>query len=304
VVGDSPTNVYATFNPLDRNGQAVAPALSNGNLTAPSLSAGNTNAVSSQPIPSTGKWYMEFEYSTAANPNYGLINNTGTGHGNQTGNFSVYHNEVAGYALCNTNAPGSDGNHATTSGDVGLIAVDASANKLWCGRYRSGVVVWCGGGDPATGTSPTFSGAGGGGVYSTAFDITQFNRPYASSGGGSDVVNANFGQRTWRWTPPAGFMGLCTANMPATSGRTSGSFTGNASADGPFVYTGAVPQTLTINGNAVTWGAHADKLANGFKIRSSSASYNASGANTWAATYNKKPTVGSNKVPANAQANP
>ena len=56
---------------------------------------------------------------------------------------------------------------------------------------------------------------------------------------------------------------------------------------------------MTINGNAVTFGTHADKLANGFKVRSSSASYNASGSNTYVAT-----TVAEVLKYENAQPNP
>jgi len=79
---------------------------------------------------------------------------------------------------------------------------------------------------------------------------------------------------------------LCTNSLPISTPdiTTSGSFTGNASADGPVIYTGGVPETLTINGNAVIWGTHADKLASGFKVRTASASYNSSGTNTWTAT--------------------
>ena len=83
----------------------------------------------------------------------------------------------------------------------------------------------------------------------------------------------------------AGYKALCQANLP-DSGTVvvSGSFTGNASADGPVVWMNGVPDTLTINSNAVTFGTHADKLATGFKLRTSSASYNAAGSNTWTAT--------------------
>jgi hypothetical protein len=51
------------------------------------------------------------------------------------------------------------------------------------------------------------------------------------------------------------------------------------------VWLGGAPETLTINGNAVTFGVHADRLANGFKVRSAAAAYNNSGTNTWSATY-------------------
>lgn len=108
--------------------------------------------------------------------------------------------------------------------------------------------------------------------------------PYAASTTNAKVIYGNFGQRSFAHTPPAGFKALCTANLTSTDVIESGSFTGNASADGPFIWCNGTPETLTINGNAVTWGTHADKLANGFKLRTSSSSYNSSGTNTWTAT--------------------
>ena len=75
-----------------------------------------------------------------------------------------------------------------------------------------------------------------------------------------------------------------TANLPEGTITTSGTFTGNASADGPFVYLNGVPTAMTINGNSVTFGTHADKLSNGFKVRNSTSSYNQSGSNTYSIT--------------------
>ncbi len=109
---------------------------------------------------------------------------------------------------------------------------------------------------------------------------------------------ANFGQRPFAYAAPAGFQALCTANLSDTTVITSGSFTGNASADGPFVWLNGVPETLTINGNAVTWGTHALKLAGGFKVITSSASYNAAGTNTFSVT-----SAGAPFKTARAQAN-
>jgi hypothetical protein len=107
---------------------------------------------------------------------------------------------------------------------------------------------------------------------------------YGSSSG-TGAVHINFGQRPFTHTPPTGFKALCTANRPTGSSITvSGTFTGNAAADGPFVWIGGTPTVLTINGNAVTFGTHADKTAGGFKLRTASASYNTAGANTWTAT--------------------
>jgi hypothetical protein len=95
----------------------------------------------------------------------------------------------------------------------------------------------------------------------------------------------NFGQRPLAEAVTAGYYTLHTGNLTNTTVVTSGSYTGNLSADGPCIWCNGIPETLTINGNAVTWGTHADKLATGFKLRTSSSSYNSSGTNTWTATY-------------------
>jgi hypothetical protein len=124
---------------------------------------------------------------------------------------------------------------------------------------------------------------------------------------GANTVSAdfNFGQRPFAYTPPTGFKPLCTANLqPPVAPTASGSFTGNGAVDGPFVWIGGVPTTLTINGNAVTFGTHADKTAGGFKLRTSSASYNTAGSNTWTATFASPSTKSAFSVPQTAQGNP
>jgi hypothetical protein len=112
-------------------------------------------------------------------------------------------------------------------------------------------------------------------------------------------VSFNFGQQAWTNAPTLGYLALNTFNIAAGTVTTRGTFTGNASTDGPMVWLNGTPTAMTINGNAVTFGTHADKLANGFKVRSSSASYNASGSNTYVAT-----TVGAVFKYEDAQGNP
>lgn len=116
---------------------------------------------------------------------------------------------------------------------------------------------------------------------SIATGLTGNRWPYSVT----QAASWNFGQQPLPEALDTGFRALNQANLSA-SGTVivSGSFTGNASTDGPFIWMNGVPDTLTINGNAVTFGTHADKLANGFKLRTSSASYNVAGSNTWTAT--------------------
>ena len=134
-----------------------------------------------------------------------------------------------------------------------------------------------------------FSGMGSGTWY---FGVSI----YGTSAGAASI---NFGQQPFTYTPPTGFLALNTFNIAAGTVTTSGTFTGNLSTDGPMVYLNGTPTAMTINGNAVTFGTHADKLANGFKVRSSSASYNASGSNTYTAS-----TVGAVFKYEDAQSNP
>lgn len=61
----------------------------------------------------------------------------------------------------------------------------------------------------------------------------------------------------------------------------SGSFTGNANADGPVIALGYNPESLTIDSSAVTFGTDADRLALGTKIRTASSPYNDSGTNNY-----------------------
>ena len=110
----------------------------------------------------------------------------------------------------------------------------------------------------------------------------------------------NFGQRAWSSSAPNGYKALCTTNLSNTTITTSGTYTGNGVADGPFVYLNGVPTAMTVNGNAVTFGTEADKLSNGFKVRTTSTTYNQN-----AATYSYSITsTGDPFKVARAQSNP
>ena len=259
---------YAVLNPL-RNANSAT--VSNGNLSVTNGTAGTWRFVPATMSQSSGKQYIE-------------VNNTVT-----TATYCAFFLcTQAQYESANGGYPGSYvAGYSTQSGDTtGVIyqfAIDYDAGKIWIGRNNT----WLSGGNPATGTTPqtTFTANTILFLYIGCFD--------------SSIGYTNFGQQPWSYTPPTGFVALNTNNLPAGTITTSGSFTGNVSTDGPFVYLNGVPTAMTINGNAVTFGTNADKLANGFKVRSSSSSYNASGSNTYSIT-----TTGAKFKNANAQTNP
>jgi len=169
-----------------------------------------------------------------------------------------------------------------TTGDVVQVAVDLDAGKIWFGVNNT----WIDSGNPASGTNAAYTGLSG--TYLPTIGVLD---------GGK--CNTNWGARPFAYTAPSGFKALCDTNLPEGTITTSGTFTGNALADGPFVYLNGVPTAITINGNAVTFATHADKLSNGFKVRTSSGSYNTAGSNTYSVS-----TTGAKLKYARAQANP
>jgi len=292
---DTPTLNYCVLNPVDKNANL---ALSNANLTAiPSSTADYWLGRATMAFPATGKWYWELTLNNTPylyqagiysgnRPNSGAISATGNEYQVAWGTAFTYiqfQSNNAAFAAWGTNTN-------PTNGDVLMFAVDADNSTMWVGRNGT----WyntSGTANPATNTDPRFSS-----IQSGMFPGV--NLPNPASGG----VTMNFGQRAFSYTPPSGFKALNTQNIASAAVTTSGSFTGNAAADGPFIWANGNPATLTINGNAVTFGTHADKTAGGFKLRTSSASYNTSGTNNWTATAGNR--FVQSKKPNNAQVNP
>ena len=171
-----------------------------------------------------------------------------------------------------------------------MLAFDFDSGKGWLGKDGTWFSNTAAGneGNPSTGANPCLTGFTSGETYVPLLGM------YSASS-----VDANFGQRPFAYTAPSGFKALCTANLPSTTITTSGSYTGNGVADGPFVFLNGVPTAMTVNGNAVTFGTDADKLSNGFKIRTTSTTFNQN-----ASTYNYTiTTTGAPFKTARAQSN-
>jgi hypothetical protein len=267
-VGGEVRGNYATFNPL-----STAQTLSNGNLEV--TPAAQYSALSTIAFPLSGKWYCEFVLTAGTGGAIVGITPATTG-------ASINIPDLAnsyGYINANGNkriaSVDSAYGSTYTLNDIIGISYDADSNSL--AFYKNG--------------------ASQGAISVSAVSYVTY--VYAGAGSSGIKWIANFGQRPFAYTAPSGFKALCTANLPEGAITTSGTFTGNANADGPFVYLNGIPTAMTINGNAVTFATHADKLSNGFKLRTSSTSYNTSGSNTYSIT-----TTGDKFKFARAQPNP
>ena len=260
---------YATLNPLQKAPSYSLPTLSNGNLDA--TSTGEQMCFSTIRV-NSGKWYSEYTVSAISSTSDQAV---------RFADPSNINNQLARWKASGaTNGlSGSPTFSSYTAGDVLGIAVNM--DTLQAAFYKNG----------------TQQGTG---FYSLSnYTAGDYYLPgwYSSASGASGSFN--FGQRPFAYTAPSGFKALCTANLPSTTITTSGSFTGNSSTDGPFIYLNGVPTAMTINSNSVTFGTHADKLSNGFKVRNSTSSYNQSGSNTYSIT-----STGDAFKNARAQTNP
>lgn len=115
---------------------------------------------------------------------------------------------LSGSAQCYTAGRGSIGvtAPALVVGDVVEIFHDADADKAWIGVVGKG---WFGGGNPSTGTSPTFSG-----LTPEPGARWPDYRPLAILRGTRTRITANFGSQAWTGTPPAGATTIAFASQP------------------------------------------------------------------------------------------
>ena len=197
---------YATFNPLLVSSAYGYRTLSNGNLmTVGNSATNNGNDYSTQTI-KTGKWYAEFTCtgSSFVYPQVGIISVTSAGSG--AGQVGYIADSCGYFANGNKKVDAASdtayGSSFTTNDVIG-IAVDADNGAVYFSKngvfQNSGVPT---SGASKTGAADTWTGG------ATEFYIS--TAVYQSGTG----WNANFGQRPFAYTPPAGFLSLCTTNLP------------------------------------------------------------------------------------------
>jgi len=218
-VTSTPTNVFATWNPLDKNS---AITLADGNLVA-SGSGASDEAVAATMAFASGKWVACAKAGSAGALRFGV---TSRSVWQADSNLADITNsaQARAFNLTSTTTWSIRTNGgATLTGNLGftfvaaddyvVAAFDVDAAKLWFGAYdaSANTLYWY---DSAgTGRTSDEPGAGTNATYSsitTTGGLTLFSEPQVS-------CTLFAGATGWPITSPSGFEQMCTANLTLAS---------------------------------------------------------------------------------------
>jgi len=201
-----PSSNYCVLNPLNRDASA---SVTEANLKAIGSGTTNRNIFCTMAIPSNQKIYFEVNVVTGTSAgNYftvGIAPSTlalNTEIGTVSGSFGITSDQAnAAFKRISGTATSYGAGSQFATGNVLQVAIDQANGRIWFGKNN----VWFDSGDPAAGTNPATS------TVSTTVEYF----PAVSTYTATPVLAANFGQRSFAYTPPSGFKALCTANLPA-----------------------------------------------------------------------------------------
>ena len=225
---DTPTNNFATMNPLEN--YYPAGTFSEGNCTVVTPGTAVYTPNTSTFGMSAGKWYAEVKLVSGTDHIIGITDYVGLWTGNQQ-ELGDFPNEWGYYGSTPAKYRNDSGyttwGNVIAANDVIGIALDLDNSKL----YFSIDGTWQESGDPtsgATGTGAISITAVGstlngmyfaaGGTYATGSGILLHNfggcPPFALSSAESD---AN-GYGSFEFAPPSGYLALCTKNLGSDGG--------------------------------------------------------------------------------------
>jgi hypothetical protein len=208
----SPSNVFATFNPLDVNLGTVT-TFSNGNTTVMhnAGSSGSTTAARSTLAYSAGKFYWETKcIASGGDVRTGIISMSSTDYNTQTNPFTL--NECYNYKSNGDKGSWGDANSAYgatyTAGDIIGIAHDVSAGTLIF--YKNGVSQ----GTAFTGLSTSLFW----GAFSSEYNQGKYSYNFGEGFFGTTAAGTQAddnGQGLFAYDVPAGYYALNTKNLEA-----------------------------------------------------------------------------------------
>jgi hypothetical protein len=183
-VADSPTQNYATLNPLKKTSSA---ATEDANLLADLGAPGGSSNGCEQPANfavSSGKWYWEINPGSQYSAPGIILTSKILSTASFSGGYHYYGNDGQFYTDTTPTASGD----TFGSGDIIGVALNLDADEITF--YKNGV---------SQGAQTIVPG--------------EYNPDFASALAGTNT--ANFGQRPFRYDPPAGFEPLQSQELPA-----------------------------------------------------------------------------------------
>jgi len=193
---DVPTNTnsntanYCVLNPLEENLSGLSVTLSNGNLTASGTTYGATVYKATMQLPTSGKWYYEFSYSTLS---------------------TVAAVGIRSYTTSSTDVQYRSDGQKTVGGTT------SSYGSSWTTSDVIGVAI-----DVGAGTITFYKNNVSQGAINIPTPTATFNFAWNYVTFASTTFSVNFGQRPFSYTPPSGFVALNTFNLPTpTIGATA-----------------------------------------------------------------------------------
>jgi hypothetical protein len=273
-VVDSPTNNFATLNPLWQDSSIT---LQEGNLRSSRNANMNRPSFSTISL-GTGKWYFEALDQYTTGNQIGVewegedvetyVHNSGT-------KAYTWNSSGSTYAEGVYDGGGSAGTVASGA-RIRMVAYDGATGKLWGGANGT----WGSSGNPAAGTNESMT------VPAAYRDKMHFVVATENSSTSQGIV-ANFGQDSsfaglktaqgnqdgnnigdFYYTPPTGFLALCTSNLPDVAVTPSEHFNTvlyNGSASTPLAVTGVgfSPDMTWLKARSQGWGTGAFTRLNG-----------------------------------------
>ena len=228
MITDTPTNNFATLNPLISYPDKQTQTFSEGNTV---VSLTDRDFALSSIVVANGKWYCEVKYTDESaqddamlgivkiNDSTDWVHHLGVNEyyfGQNDGSWGIYESDGNVYH----NASASSYGNSFTEDDIIMIALDLDNNKLYFGENGT----WHNSGDPtsgATGTGAVSIDASS--EYAIGFSMADSpasprtgemsfnfgNPPFAISSSQAD--DAGYGN--FEYDVPAGFYALCTKNL-------------------------------------------------------------------------------------------
>jgi hypothetical protein len=233
---------YATWNPLNKSSQVT---LTDGNLVYSASGANTNNGVLGTIGISSGKWYWEYTCtSSTSGTNFAYLGIAGV---------SALPSTLYGFAASNYIYQAIDGNKKNndvssaygaswTTGDVVSVVFDADIGTLTF--YKNGISQ---------------------GVAFSSIPSSTYTPSVSSYASGTVSGSANFGQKPFKFPPPAGFQPLTLANTPRPTIVRPDQFVGVSTYSGnagtQSIITGFKPDFVWIKGrNATPWHALFDSV--------------------------------------------